>query len=176
MVWREALSSPALQVLFDKLASGEVLELLRSCNISDFPLEKLKLAYLASITVLYDAEEKQFESLAVETWLDMLKAAAYEAWGHIGCFGHRGGSGRSHKHLEVIPLVGIGGLGKTVLAQLVFNEARIDEFFDVKAWECVSDEFDLLRVTKDLLESATGNLWETNNLKHVQKSLTNILS
>ncbi|KAI8026480.1 putative disease resistance RPP13-like protein 1 [Camellia lanceoleosa] len=79
MVWWEAVLSPALQVLFDKLASGDILNLLKGWNIDELLLDKLKIAYVTNTAVVDDAEEKQYNNLAVETWLGMLKHAVYEA-------------------------------------------------------------------------------------------------
>ncbi|KAI6675946.1 hypothetical protein NL676_036742 [Syzygium grande] len=79
MVWWEAVLSPALQVVFDKLTSGDITEFLRRANIDEFLLEKLKITYFTNIAVLDDAEEKQYDNLAIETWLDMLKETTYEA-------------------------------------------------------------------------------------------------
>ncbi|XP_056694472.1 putative disease resistance protein RGA4 isoform X2 [Spinacia oleracea] len=57
--------------------------------------------------------------------------------------------------VSVVTIVGIGGLGKTTLAQLVYNDERIKEEFPFKMWVCVSDDFNIKIVLRQILNSAT---------------------
>nr|XP_027061625.1 putative disease resistance protein RGA3 [Coffea arabica] len=57
--------------------------------------------------------------------------------------------------VSVIPITGLGGLGKTTLAQLVYNVPEIDRQFDKKIWVCVSRNFEVTRLFKLILESLT---------------------
>ncbi|XP_047339486.1 putative disease resistance protein RGA3 [Impatiens glandulifera] len=55
------------------------------------------------------------------------------------------------KKLSVLPIVGIGGLGKTTLAQMIFNDEKVSNHFNTKIWVCVSDEFDIKLVIKAII-------------------------
>eukprot|EP00257_Ricinus_communis_P027202 XP_025014616.1 putative disease resistance protein RGA3 [Ricinus communis] len=60
-------------------------------------------------------------------------------------------------NVSVISIVGIGGLGKTTLAQVIFNDERVRGHFELKLWVCVSDPFDVKVIVKKILESATDS-------------------
>ncbi|XP_051137087.1 putative disease resistance protein RGA4 [Andrographis paniculata] len=64
---------------------------------------------------------------------------------------------KDNQELSILPIVGLGGLGKTTIAQLVFQDPRVVEHFDKKLWVCVSDDFDQKTLLKAMIEYATGS-------------------
>jgi hypothetical protein len=81
------------------------------------------------------------------------------------------GERRSDAQVSVIPIRGMGGIGKTTLAQLLFNDEKLQSFFDMKAWACVSEDFDVVRVTKTVLKSVTSESCDDNDLNLLQVKL-----
>ncbi|GMP43117.1 hypothetical protein CsSME_00012611 [Camellia sinensis var. sinensis] len=81
----------------------------------------------------------------------------------------------SHNNVGIIPIVGMGGIGKTTLAQMVYNNETVEKYFNLKAWVCVSDEFNIMRITKLILESVTLQTCSFHGLDQVQVQLKQAL-
>ncbi|TYI03894.1 hypothetical protein ES332_A11G374400v1 [Gossypium tomentosum] len=84
--------------------------------------------------------------------------------------------GNNSDGFSVLSIVVMGGMGKTTLAQLVYNDATINESFDLKAWVCVSDNFDAIAITKAILQSITSESCDYSNMDLLQVKLKEKLS
>ncbi|XP_075661750.1 putative disease resistance protein RGA3 [Castanea sativa] len=77
--------------------------------------------------------------------------------------------------ISVIPIVGMAGLGKTTIAKLVYNDKLVKKHFDEKIWVCVSENFDVKRILREILEALDHNCSGLENknaiLQHLQKKL-----
>jgi Holliday junction resolvasome RuvABC ATP-dependent DNA helicase subunit len=60
------------------------------------------------------------------------------------------------EELSVYSIVGVGGLGKTTLAQVVFNDERVNKHFDLKIWVYISDDFSMMKILESIIESTIG--------------------
>ncbi|GER52565.1 disease resistance protein RGA2 [Striga asiatica] len=75
---------------------------------------------------------------------------------------------------DVIAIAGMAGIGKTSLARAVYNDARL-RGFDLKMWAHVSLDFDPTRITRSLVESATGSPCQLSSLDALQAGLSGLV-
>uniref|UniRef100_A0ACD5XI97 Uncharacterized protein n=1 Tax=Avena sativa TaxID=4498 RepID=A0ACD5XI97_AVESA len=66
----------------------------------------------------------------------------------------------------VLPIVGIGGVGKTTLAQLVYNDPGVKSKFDHRIWIWVSRNFDEMRFTREMLDFVPQETHEVPQERH----------
>ncbi|CAM0878310.1 unnamed protein product [Alopecurus aequalis] len=71
------------------------------------------------------------------------------------------GKNTTIKHRKVLSIVGFGGLGKTTLANQVYQ--KIEGDFDCRAFVSVSQKPDIKRIIKDVISLVSGEDGSTNN-------------
>ncbi|XP_020087398.1 disease resistance protein RGA2-like isoform X2 [Ananas comosus] len=80
--------------------------------------------------------------------------------------------------VSVIPIVGLGGLGKTTLAQLAFNDGRVtgQQRFDLRVWVYVSTNFDMKKIAKAVIDETEEKCNDLDNPDAVARCLVRICS
>lgn len=82
---------------------------------------------------------------------------------------------KGNSNIKVVALVGVGGIGKTTLAQMIFNNETINDKFDIKIWLSINKEFDEAELLKTAIDAAHGNHRGNKELSLLQPSLITAL-
>ncbi|XP_022759463.1 putative disease resistance protein At3g14460 [Durio zibethinus] len=77
----------------------------------------------------------------------------------------------SVNRVSVIPIVGMAGVGKTTLAQVIYNDKKVKDYFDLKTWVYVSDQFDMKQITRTIIASLCQETPTSNDLNNLQVNL-----
>uniref|UniRef100_A0A0D3F3P1 Uncharacterized protein n=1 Tax=Oryza barthii TaxID=65489 RepID=A0A0D3F3P1_9ORYZ len=78
----------------------------------------------------------------------------------------------NQESIPVLPIVGIGGVGKTTMAQHILHDPRVISHFDMIIWICVSDDFDVKRLTKEAIQSYSKKESTADHLDSLQHALS----
>ncbi|KAJ4779714.1 Disease resistance protein RGA2 [Rhynchospora pubera] len=77
--------------------------------------------------------------------------------------------------ISVLPIVGKGGIGKTTVAQLVYNDKKMQGCFDLVGWICVSNDFNIIRIGQNMMESFTEEACKLENPSVLVQKIKNIV-
>nr|XP_004302963.2 PREDICTED: putative disease resistance protein RGA3 [Fragaria vesca subsp. vesca]XP_011466746.1 PREDICTED: putative disease resistance protein RGA3 [Fragaria vesca subsp. vesca]XP_011466747.1 PREDICTED: putative disease resistance protein RGA3 [Fragaria vesca subsp. vesca] len=77
-----------------------------------------------------------------------------------------GESSQEARNLLVISVVGMGGMGKTTLAQIVYNNEKVKSNFTKRIWVCVADPFNEIKIAKAIVQNVNkGDAPNSNDLQ-----------
>ncbi|XP_026428201.1 putative disease resistance protein RGA1 isoform X2 [Papaver somniferum] len=77
-----------------------------------------------------------------------------------------------YEKVSVISIVGMGGLGKTSLAQSIYNDDSVENMFMKRMRICVSDDFNLFTILRNIMESITAFRCQDISVEVLVKNVT----
>uniref|UniRef100_A0A0E0RBY9 NB-ARC domain-containing protein n=1 Tax=Oryza rufipogon TaxID=4529 RepID=A0A0E0RBY9_ORYRU len=79
----------------------------------------------------------------------------------------------THKEKKTykLAIIGTGGIGKTTLAQKVFNDGKLKQSFDKHAWICVSQDYSPASVLGQLLRTIDAQCKQEESVGELQSKL-----
>ncbi|CAL4986015.1 unnamed protein product [Urochloa decumbens] len=81
-----------------------------------------------------------------------------------------------HRRSYKLAIVGTGGVGKTTLAQKVYNDRKIKGYFNRQAWVCVSKDYSEITVLKEILRKFEVQYMQDESIDELQSKLKLVIN
>ncbi|KAJ9550087.1 hypothetical protein OSB04_022630 [Centaurea solstitialis] len=81
-----------------------------------------------------------------------------------------------NQNVRVVSIVGLGGIGKTTLARVLYNHEKVKDHFELRAWVCVSEEFDVFNISKVIFQAVAEKNQDFADLNLLHVALKEKLS
>ncbi|KAJ1688937.1 hypothetical protein LUZ63_013092 [Rhynchospora breviuscula] len=78
-----------------------------------------------------------------------------------------------NENVSIISIVGLGGLGKTTLAQQAYNEDELKGHFNLKIWVYVSQDFNIGNIVTAMMDSVSKGECKLQNPSNLAEELHN---
>ncbi|XP_057802230.1 putative late blight resistance protein homolog R1B-23 isoform X1 [Salvia miltiorrhiza] len=62
-----------------------------------------------------------------------------------------------NRNRQIIPITGMGGIGKTTLARHIFEHALVNQHFDIRAWTTISQTYNVRETLREVLYQVSGH-------------------
>ncbi|KAL6008679.1 hypothetical protein ACLOJK_021905 [Asimina triloba] len=85
------------------------------------------------------------------------------------------GTSQEDGGVDVFSIIGVGGMGKTTLARSISQDERVKRHFEKVLWVCVSDDFDVKRIIKAIMQDDRHHDTLPSELNPLQKKLLKTL-
>ncbi|XP_072963361.1 putative disease resistance protein RGA3 isoform X1 [Typha angustifolia] len=80
-------------------------------------------------------------------------------------------SSKEGQQHQVVAIVGMAGIGKTTLAQRVYNDPKLKNYFSVMVWTCVSRSYSAIELVKKIIRSSGGDYGRAESMEELQQVL-----